>query len=283
MSNIKVLVCIHKDDVYLKNKDYLPIHVGKALSNIDLGIQGDDTGDNISIKNPSYCELTAMYWAWKNLKNIDYIGLCHYRRYFDFHKQCRKGFPYTIFPTNECQNKDISIPESIIKKLEKGYAIVPEKICHNTSLFNNYCTCHISDDLKTLECIINETCDKKYKDAFDKIMNRTNELFPCNMFILKWNDFDKYCTWLFNILSEAEKRINIEHYSNYQKRIFGFMGERLLNIFLYAENIKTSKYPLIYFSNEEEEEKISYIKQKYRNLLYKISMMFSMSPKFWFK
>lgn len=52
MSNIKVLVCIHKDDVYLKNKDYLPIHVGKALSNIDLGIQGDDTGDNISIKIP---------------------------------------------------------------------------------------------------------------------------------------------------------------------------------------------------------------------------------------
>lgn len=282
MSNIKILTCIHKNDIYLNDKDYLPIHVGKALSNINLGIQGDDTGDNISTKNPNYCELTAMYWAWKNLKDIDYIGLCHYRRYFDFHKQCRKGFPNTIFSTNECKSIDISIPEKVIKELEKGYAIVPEKIHYNTSLFNDYCICHISDDLRTLERIINEKCSKKYIDAFDKIMNRTNELSPCNMFILKWHDFDKYCTWLFNILNEVEKRINIEYYSNYQKRIFGFMGERLFNVFLYAENIKVKKYPLIYFSNEEE-EKISYIKQKYRNVLFKVSIMFSFSPKFWFK
>lgn len=69
----------------------MPIHVGKVLHpDVDLGIQRDDTGDNISLKNSSYCELTGMYWAWKNLRGVDVIGLCHYRRYFDFYGQCRR-------------------------------------------------------------------------------------------------------------------------------------------------------------------------------------------------
>ena len=82
--NIKIIVCCHKKDIFKESDIYKPIHVGKAISNIELGIQGDDTDENISSKNASYCELTGMYWAWKNLKNTDYIGLCHYRRYFDF-------------------------------------------------------------------------------------------------------------------------------------------------------------------------------------------------------
>ena len=73
MAKIKVLVCCHKA-TYVPNDDvYLPIQVGKANSKIDLGFQGDDEGKNISEKNFSYCELTAVYWAWKNLKDIDYI------------------------------------------------------------------------------------------------------------------------------------------------------------------------------------------------------------------
>ena len=87
--NVKILVCCHKQDVCATEPPYFPIQVGKAISQVDLGIQGDDTGDNISHKNASYCELTGMYWAWKNLKDVDVIGLCHYRRYFDFYGQCK--------------------------------------------------------------------------------------------------------------------------------------------------------------------------------------------------
>lgn len=76
------MVACHKAcDIYDKGI-YTPIQVGKAISKYDLGFLGDDTGDNISAKNPAYCELTAQYWAWKNLK-CKYIGLCHYRRYFE--------------------------------------------------------------------------------------------------------------------------------------------------------------------------------------------------------
>ncbi|GBR74728.1 protein DUF4422, partial [Candidatus Termititenax aidoneus] len=81
----KILVCTHRQAEFPPNDIFLPIHCGKALSNLDLGIQGDDTGDNISAKNKNFCELTGLYWAWKNLKklypNVEYVGLCHYRRY----------------------------------------------------------------------------------------------------------------------------------------------------------------------------------------------------------
>ena len=107
--NCKILVCCHKKDVFASDPPYFPIQVGKALSSVDLGITGDDTGDNISGKNPSYCELTGLYWAWKNLKDTDVIGLCHYRRYFDFHRQTRRGFPWTAFKTEHFGSLDLSI------------------------------------------------------------------------------------------------------------------------------------------------------------------------------
>lgn len=83
MNNLKILVCCHKVDSNIrKNDPYLPIQVGKAVHpDLDLGFQNDNEGDNISIRNPYWCELTAIYWGWKNLKDYDYIGLCHYRRY----------------------------------------------------------------------------------------------------------------------------------------------------------------------------------------------------------
>ena len=80
MSKTVILVCAHKKDRCLSHEPYLPIQVGKAISTVDLGFTSDDTGDNISDKNRSFCELTAHYWAWKNLGEADYVGLSHYRR-----------------------------------------------------------------------------------------------------------------------------------------------------------------------------------------------------------
>ena len=84
-NEINILVATHKPDKVYQDSIYTPIHVGKSLSRFKeemKNIIGDDTGDNISTKNPYYCELTAIYWAWKNLPNTRIKGLCHYRRYF---------------------------------------------------------------------------------------------------------------------------------------------------------------------------------------------------------
>ncbi len=80
---MKIFVCYHKKYPLCTSDVLSPIHVGKARAKTNLSIIGDDTGDNISLKNPYYCELTATYWIWKNFKD-DIVGLSHYRRYFNF-------------------------------------------------------------------------------------------------------------------------------------------------------------------------------------------------------
>ena len=77
--NIKIIVATHKKYWMPEDSMYLPVHVG-AAGKAGIGYQRDDTGKNISDKNPNFCELTGLYWAWKNLK-ADYVGLAHYRRH----------------------------------------------------------------------------------------------------------------------------------------------------------------------------------------------------------
>ena len=60
---------------------YLPVQVGAAINERIDGFAHDDEGDSISEKNPRYCELTALWWGWRNL-TCDWLGLVHYRRYF---------------------------------------------------------------------------------------------------------------------------------------------------------------------------------------------------------
>ena len=86
MSNIKVFICAHKEVPLPQHLYFLPIQAGAALHNHINGYQPDDEGDNISKKNPHFCELTCHYWAWKNL-DADYIGLAHYRRHFSMKKK----------------------------------------------------------------------------------------------------------------------------------------------------------------------------------------------------
>ena len=76
----QIVVAVHKPYPMPQDPLYLPVQAGRAL-HASLGFTGDDSGENISSKNPHYCELTCLYWAWKNL-DADVIGLCHYRRYF---------------------------------------------------------------------------------------------------------------------------------------------------------------------------------------------------------
>lgn len=85
LKKIQILVCAHKKDPNIRNEyPYKAIQVGKALHPKEyFGYLCDNEGDNISEKNSSYSEWTALYWGWKNIHDTKYLGLCHYRRYFD--------------------------------------------------------------------------------------------------------------------------------------------------------------------------------------------------------
>lgn len=198
---------------------YLPVHVGKEGKEY-IGFIGDNTGDNISTKNASYCELTGLYWAWKNI-SADYIGLCHYRRYFT-----------RTNPINCEKKKQVILSRNEWEKLlEKHPIIVPDKrkyyIETNRSHYNHS---HYAKDIDTTEKIIQEKYPQ-YINAFTKVMKRTwAHMF--NMFVMRKDYLDEYCTWLFDVLQELENRTDITNYNVIEARIYGYISELLLDVWL---------------------------------------------------
>ena len=231
----KVVVCTHKEYPLLSNGLYYPLQVGKTNAQTDLGIQGDNTGDNISAKNYSYCELTGLYWAWKNLKNVDYIGLAHYKRYLLFSQiDLTAGKNKTVLqrnvidPAEDLRGYDILLP-------------VPYRMSH--SVANAYIFAHVIEDF----FIMNRVILKKYpkcEDAMVRYFYKSNKWIAYNMFFTSWGLFDEYCHWLFSILFEVEKHVRLSGYS-FQRRIFGFMGELLLPLFCFYKKLRIGYRPIL--------------------------------------
>ena len=270
---VKILICCHKE-YQLPNHDiFVPIQVGAAISDNDLGMLRDDSVngqncDNISSKNKTYCELTAMYWAWKNIKSIypdlQYIGLNHYRRYFAFHKQnaIKELF---FYPEKQIADykPDLSKIES---NLNSGLTIIGKKQCLPLSLGVCYSITHVSEDIYTLKQVV-EDLYPDYKEAFMSIIFNNNMFLRYNMFVMEWNKYEAYCQWLFPIIEATERRINIDSYNDYQKRIFGFMAERLFYVWIAKNNVRTTEYPVIQY--DDNLKNFSTLQILGRNILFK--------------
>ncbi len=250
---IKILVATHKEYWMPNDKVYLPIHVGKE-GKPDLGYVGDNTGENISAKNANYCELTGLYWAWKNLE-CEFIGLCHYRRYFSMG---RVG-----------KNKKAAIlhKDDYEKLLQKYDVLLPKKRNYFIeTVRSQYEHAHNKRDLDEVEKIVQELYPE-YSEAFTKVMNRT-KLHILNMFVMKKDKFDEYCKWLFDILFELENRINFDKYDVYQARVFGFLSERLFNVWLELQVLNIKELETINLENIDWLTKGSnfLIRKFYKNL-----------------
>ncbi len=216
----------------------------------DDQVNGGEPCDNISAKNGSYCELTAMYWAWKNIKkiypNLEYIGLNHYRRYFSFDE---KKYLSHLICKSLCEVKNYKYrAQKVYSLLQKDFSIVSKVGINLYTYWITYCCELNSSDFLTVRRVIHEFYPE-YDEAFYTVEMRGNACSPYNMFIMKWEDFDNYCSWLFKILFETEKRIDISYYKGHYKRTFGYIGEKLLSVWLYQNRIKTKKVNVYYYTD----------------------------------
>ncbi len=230
---IKILVATHKPYWMPQDPIYMPLHVGKA-GKLSLGYFGDDEGDSISEKNKNFCELTGLYWAWKNLET-EYIGLCHYRRYFGI--PCGGDLP-------EERARKIFQKADYELLLEKYDVILPRRRRYYIeTVRSQYEHAHYKRDLDEVEKIIGERFPE-YIYAFRSVMNRRS-LYIFNMFVMKQEQFHAYCSWLFSILFKLEERIDISKYDVYQARVFGFLSERLFNVWLEQQQLKYIEVPVV--------------------------------------
>lgn len=278
---IKILVACHKADPNIRQDDiYMPIQVGKALHpELDLGFQCDNTGDNISEKNASYCELTALYWAWKNLKDVDYIGLCHYRRYFNFKS---KGLLKKITP----DNLDKIESETFTPILPNSHEVIlPTFWRTSIPIWNDFSLMVQQEDLYILFKILSKFYPD-YVNSFEKYVLGNNRT-AYNMFVMPRHIFDEYCTWLFDILSKMEGYVKLSPYISFQ-RLYGYLGEILLPVFCKKNDLILNCRQTLYINKEIDTPFIQQIKyhiaDAINNLAFrlgKISMPKQIKNEYW--
>jgi hypothetical protein len=221
MLDIKLYVVTHKDSNLKNTTLRQKIYVGSNQPTLRDEYIFDSTFKNISSLNASYSELTALYWIWKNSTH-DYIGLEHYRRFFLNNRI--NLFKYNL------------LSKYRITKLLKHYSvIVPTKIHLNDTLHNHYCKFHFSNDLILLKDVISSLYPD-YIESYQKVFEGSS-FFPFNMFISSKLIIDDYCKWLFEILFKLQSKIDLSSRDNYQKRVFGFLSERLFNVWIHKNKI----------------------------------------------
>ncbi|MDD3453714.1 MAG: DUF4422 domain-containing protein [Bacilli bacterium] len=249
MDNMNVYIATHKKFNVPEMEIYNPIQVG-SINKEKFGYLRDDTGNNISNKNANYCELTALYWIWKN-DNSNIVGLTHYRRYF-FKTKFNNSYDKLL-------NKN-----DILKIFEKYDLIVPyPNYIFKSNIKDHYAKIHHIEDFNNCRAII-EKIYPEYLDSFD-LFSTKKSFFAYNMFIGKKEIINQYCEWLFNILFELEKITDISKYDNYNKRIYGFLSERLFNVWLLKnDNLLIKKMPV---NNTDEKVVFQTIKNQIKKII----------------
>lgn len=246
---VKLFIVTHKENPVLSNKLLIPIQVG-TNDVITATMLRDNTLDNITDKNSNYCELTASYWIWKNIKEADYVGICHYRRYFNFYNPFYNLKPSAQKKINNANFKETKTFRSGSEKMQnkivtilKKYDIIlsrPYKF-KNTTLSENFCADHRHQDWTMTKKIIVEKYPE-YKESIIEHLDQGTLFHIGNMMICSKEKFDDYHTWLFSILFELEAKIEIPK-DQYQARVFGFISERLINLYVYHNKFKIKGIP----------------------------------------
>lgn len=247
-TDIKVIVAAHKPYWVPSDPVYLPVQMG-ASGKPSLGYQRDDEGDNISAKNAHYCELTGLYWAWKNL-DADFLGLVHYRRYFEGRTAWDK-------------RGRIATGEQLREHLDEAPVLLPVKRNYfiETS-YSQYVHAHHEEDLVATRKILAERYPG-YLAAYDRSMGRTTG-HRFNMFVMRRDLLDAYCTWLFDVLGELEARLDISPYGDYDARVFGFVAERLLDPWIETNGIDYVALPVVNLESQHWLRKgTSFLRRKF--------------------
>lgn len=243
----EIYVVSHKKAKMPQDEIYCPVQVGSAEENFE-GFFRDNIGNNIAKKNGSYCEITAQYWAANN-RHADVKGIVHYRRFFSNGKS-------NFFKSIDKKFADIMTKKTLENLMNNYDMILPKKRNYYIeTTWSQYEHVHNIRDLEIVEDIIKEKYPK-YVPAFEKWMKK-KAAHKFNMFIAKEKVFDDYTKWLMDILEEAEKSVDISNYTPYEKRVFGFLSELLIDVWIETNNINYVEIPVMFIGKQYWIKKIS--------------------------
>ena len=216
-----ILVASHKPYWMPGDSLYIPVQVGAAQHEHLEGFAHDDTGDNISLKNPRYCELTALWWGWRNL-DCDWLGLVHYRRHFAGKDE-----------------RGILSAQEALQLIQTGNVVVAKARNYRIETIASHYMHTFDQDGSQLDALRAgvEAVSPERLSALEEHLNQTRgHMF--NMLFMPRAQLDDYCTWLFDVLEVTEKHIDFSELNDFHARCVGRLGERLLDVWLKSEGIE---------------------------------------------
>lgn len=239
---VKIFSVYYQPAPVFESNVFQPIYNGSVNFALPAGVLKDNTGDNISSKNPHWGELTQNYWVWKNYmptSTSKYIGFCHYRRFLDFNMSKISSEPlFPIFINNFPQMFEMYTEENIMKAIEGYDIVIPNKFdCGGVSVYDQYLAWHPKKDLDLAMEVLNELYPE-YMPTAEEFLKSTS-MYICFNYVMKKELVNEFFEWIFNILNTLEKRCSWDEYTEYfQIRMPAFLAERFFNIWL-DYNIKT--------------------------------------------
>ena len=223
--SVKIYTMTHKKFQEAEDKNlYIPLHVGRENSE-DLGYLGDNTGENISDKNSLFGELTGVYWIWKNDKDSNYVGVCHYRRFFIY-----------------LQKRKLLTEQQFEEVLGQYDVIVSNAVEAEGTYAEEYQKSHNVEDLYAVGRAIKKLFPEDYP-VFQEAIHQSKYYYG-NLMVTGRELFSDYARWLFSIFEEAGKEIDVSSYDLYHKRVYGFLSEQLLLVWIRCRGLKVYECPI---------------------------------------
>ena len=224
MIDCKNYVITHRDWPIVEDDMYRALCVGKFRN---PGWLSEQDGENISKYNDRINEATGLYWIWKNTDS-EYVGLSHYRRYFN----------------NHGRRLDRTGVENIL--VNDGYDIILAPIRLAWPVYENI-RMAVDKDLSTVAAhvFLHKIREKhpEYEVAFQKVLHG-DRMFICNMFVTRREILNKYCEWLFSFLTDATDLIDVEYEYGFRRRTAGYMAEIMWTVWMEKQNLKVYEMPL---------------------------------------
>lgn len=297
MSDIKIFVSnrIDLESSQFESEILIPIRCGAVFDKREnVEILGDDSGDNISDRRMSFCELTVQYWAWKNVQ-ADYYGLQHYRRFFNFTKYHYPEDDYSnVADTqiNEAAARTYGINDETMRLLIEQYDLIlptPHDITklpeHPKTMREQWCQAAAlhESDLNIMLAAINKLCPE-YSDTAQQYLDG-KKAYWCLIHIMRKELFFAYCEWLYPLLFEIEKKLDVSTYCEEGQRTVGHLAERLFGIYITKllrdhPELKVKELQTVVFFQPQKEQLVLSPASSKTNSTRNIPVVFASSDKF---
>jgi len=266
MQGLRIYVVGHKAGMIPVEGACCPIHVGRAgyvrrmMAEGGKGLGpddpmadmiGDDTGENISLKNPQYCEMTAHYWIWKNVHDTEFVGVCHYRRFFG-----------------------IEISEGNVSEvMADADVLMVEPSWYVDSVYAYFAKFMGAENMTILWMVMKRICPE-YVETLEQVCDGV-KFYPFNMLLCRKALFDEYAAWIFSVLGECEKYVQPSPYKN-ARRALAYMAELLTGVYFIHRGLRIKSVPYYWIENgkrvlrartEDENRRLAMFEAMLRNEL----------------